>query len=352
VRFLLPRRRRSADAVLRHFRSDATRGARLRIRALRGALWVGRGWPLAREQLGVTWPPSGPPDTIETHLHEVLGQKVTLGVQLGPPRANRKPILQVLDAADRPMAFGKLGIDDLTRRLVLAEGAALMTLSGLSMPGIARPELIHRGSWNNAELLVVSALPLSKTRHGVPESKLVEAMRTVARSTGCHSVRPGRTAHMLALRERASGLRHPDIRGRTITAIDSLLASERPWTLGAWHGDWTVWNQASHGDQVLLWDWERFASGVPVGWDALHFALRQELVGREPTPEVARHLLSRAEVLLQPFDVDPQVARAVAVAYLIELAVRYTADGQREAGGRTARVEEWILPALGSPSSC
>ena len=56
-------------------------------------------------------PGPGTPDTIETHLREILGREISLGIQLGPPRANRKPILQVLDSDGQPLAFGKLGIN-------------------------------------------------------------------------------------------------------------------------------------------------------------------------------------------------------------------------------------------------
>ncbi|MEO7352105.1 MAG: hypothetical protein ABIR34_07865, partial [Marmoricola sp.] len=44
-RFLLPRDRRAALSILRHFRSDGTAASRRRITALRAVIRVTGGWP-------------------------------------------------------------------------------------------------------------------------------------------------------------------------------------------------------------------------------------------------------------------------------------------------------------------
>ena len=46
----------------------------------------------------------------------------------------------------------------------------------------------------------------------------------------------------------------------------------RPVDFGSWHGDWAPWNMGYRDDIVQLWDWERFSSPVPIGFDAIHFA--------------------------------------------------------------------------------
>ena len=43
---------------------------------------------------------------------------------------------------------------------------------------------------------------------------------------------------------------------------------------------------ARHGDEVLLWDWEHYEEGVPVGFDALHFR-GQQLRNAERKPSTA-----------------------------------------------------------------
>ena len=67
-------------------------------------------------------------------------------------------------------------------------------------------------------------------------------------------------------------------------ALESRPARRR-LAFGAWHGDWTPWNMASTAGGLLVWDWERFATGVPVGFDALHYWLQIER--RRPPPRPA-----------------------------------------------------------------
>jgi hypothetical protein len=59
-----------------------------------------------------------------------------------------------------------------------------------------------------------------------------------------------------------------------------------PLDFGAWHGDWTPWNMAWHRGVLRLWDWERFARGVPDGFDLLHYRL-QEAMRTAPGPPYA-----------------------------------------------------------------
>ena len=345
-RFLLPRDRRAAVNVLRHFRSDGTPGARRRIAALGHAIRVTGGWPLARGALSVVT--SGTPDTgtIETHLKEILGADFHLGIHLGPPRANRKPILQVLGTNGEPLAFGKLGVDPLTRRLVRAEASALRALAQMDLPGMRVPQLVHEGDWNGAALLVTTPLPLRHADRSVSRDKREAAMVTLATATGSTWSLPGASACLTDQRDRAAALSHDLIRDRLLDSVAVLAEGTEEWEFGCWHGDWMVWNMASLGDELLVWDWERFGTAVPVGWDALHFALRDAFLRSEPMPTVARDLLAQAPELLKPFGVPAALVAPVTHSYLIELALRYTADGQREAGGRTARVEEWLLPVL------
>ena len=136
------------------------------------------------------------------------------------------------------------------------------------------------------------------------------------------------------------------VRTKALDALAVVAGRGGDWEFGAWHGDWTAWNMARHGDRLLLWDWERFEVGVPIGWDALHHALRSDLDTRPPSVAVTRQLLARAPELLAPFGVHPRDAHDIALAYLVHLALRYAGDGQEIAGEPTARVSEWLLPVL------
>lgn len=340
-RFLLPASRRHQAAVIRHFRPAATAAARRRSMALRAVSMVTGGWPITRGRLAVRGE-----GTIESRLTELLGEQVVLGVQLGPPRANRKPLLQVMDVHGGPLAVGKIGVDPLTNRLVDAEGAALAHLARVSLsPALRVPELVAHTDWHGAALVLMSHLPLAGARTPTDDHRDA-AMLEIALCGFVEELRFGEGPVGRRLAADIDALSHPKVREQARAVLERLAGVRRPWRHGTWHGDWTAWNCAASRDQVLVWDWERMETGVPVGWDALHYRLRADLQGRPPSPEVTRDLLARAPRLLAPFGVAPEDATGVTSAYLLELAVRYTADGQREAGGRSARVEEWLLPVL------
>jgi len=57
-------------------------------------------------------------------------------------------------------------------------------------------------------------------------------------------------------------------------------------------------------------------------------------------------LLRDAPALLAPLGVSPDDADAVTVLYGLELASRYVADGQLEAGAAVGAVDTWLVPAL------
>lgn len=135
------------------------------------------------------------------------------------------------------------------------------------------------------------------------------------------------------------------------SALGDLADLAGPTTLsfGSWHGDWTAWNMASTRDGLLVWDWERFTSPAPVGYDALHCWLQAEVVGNASDPaRAAVTCLRRAPALLEPFDVTTPRARLTALLYLADLSVRYLADRQEHAGAKLGAPRRWLLPALTS----
>ena len=49
-----------------------------------------------------------------------------------------------------------------------------------------------------------------------------------------------------------------------------------------------------------VWDWERFSSGVPVGFDALHLFLTTRLPSARTASALPRDVLESAPRLLDP----------------------------------------------------
>jgi hypothetical protein len=154
------------------------RTARLRKRAIRLAMASGAGPFLFRDRLRIQAPEDSP--TIVSYLRAALGSDIRLSMHVGAPRANRKPVLQLLTAAGEPIGFAKIGIDPLTSRLGLAEREALAQLATARLGGLTVPRVLHYGTWNGLGVLVLGPLPTWRERRPLSDSRLAAAMREVA----------------------------------------------------------------------------------------------------------------------------------------------------------------------------
>jgi hypothetical protein len=214
-------------------------------------------------------------------------------------RANRKPVLSVSGPGGR-LAFVKIGDSARTRDLVRNEARALRLVAAAAPATIVAPAVLHHGRWRGLEVLVLSPLPVP-TR---PWARRVPA----------------------PLVERAV---------QEIAALDPGA----PWCR---HGDFAPWNMAPTRDgRLLVWDWERFESGVPLGFDAVHLFFQRALTRMGPA-RAARACVARALRTLAPYGLSAAEARLTAIRYLIELAGRHAADGHEPLGPPGA----WLTPAV------
>ncbi|WP_204042104.1 hypothetical protein [Acrocarpospora phusangensis] len=111
---------------------------------------------------------------------------------------------------------------------------------------------------------------------------------------------------------------------------------------GAWHGDFSPWNVCAGGDgELLVWDWERFEVGVPIGFDALHHFFHGALRRMRPG-QAAQACVSRAGRILEPFGLSFAEARLTAAHYLMTLADRHRRDDHEPLGPAS----DWLNPVL------
>lgn len=340
-RFLLPSGRSGARA-LRAFSGHASLPNRLRTQLASGAMTLGLGGLLFRDRVRVV----DSPDGISAELARLLGTPVRVAVYGGHPRANRKPVLAAMEPGGRIVAFAKVGTTPLTAELVRAEADALRRVAGSTPAGVRVPRLISCGTWRGLELVVQEALPVHRSRP-MEQDVLRRTVESVARMTGLDAVPWGASAHAAQVRERLArtpGSPALDVLGRM---VDSLAADPEPLPLGCWHGDFTPWNSAVSGAAVLIWDWERFASGVPLGLDLLHYDLQQRVArSRRPSAELPRALVTAAPDRLEWLGLTPPQARRAVAAYLVEIASRYLADDQAGVGARAGDVAAWLVPVI------
>lgn len=344
---LLPLRpSRATAAVLQAHRTPGSLRQRLRHALLVAFARVGAAHLVPHK---VTVVPSDPraPDDLYTWLGAIVGGPVSLGIHLGPPRANRKPVLQLMDDHGRTVAFAKVGINELTRELVRAETGALTSLENPDFSCLTIPHILRSGQWREHELLVLAPVDTRSTSRSRPRL-LQRAMVELSTSQGHAREVLVRSAYWKQLRCRVENLPGPHTVGllAAVTSVE-VGSADLDVPLGAWHGDWTPWNMATRGDRVVLWDWERFCVGVPLGFDALHFELQSTIRRRRLAPyDAVSAITSRAAPLLAPFGVAAREAPLVTATYLIEIGARYLHDRQQEAGSRVGDISAWLLPHL------
>lgn len=267
---------RAASGAVRRFSAGLSRTEHLTRLAAGLALRLPGAHRLLADRLRIT-SASRAPESIETHLSELLGMPVLVSIGVGARRANQKPVLQVFDRTGRTVAYVKVGDGPISRQLVEREAQALREVAARCWQRLRTPTVVHDGSWRDLRLLAISPVPAaSRPRLGRPSGPPTAAMAELAAgfdggiSTVSGSPLFGR------LRSAVETV----IDGRSAvelgTALDRIedRRGNVALRLGGWHGDWTPWNMSVRGQQVGLWDWERFDTGVPVGFDLMHFLVQ------------------------------------------------------------------------------
>lgn len=335
--------RRVAVAAVQRFTEPQSRMARLKRDAVVLALRSGA-WPaLLRDRVQLK---TG--DSIDGYLRHVLRTDLSVSIHIGPARANRKPVLQLLSPSGDTIGFAKLGTGPLTRRLVRAETAALTALSHVKLEKVTVPSVLHSGQWRGHQVLIQSALPIWLPRTVLTAARLNEAMLEVAAACGITQGWLATSPYWADLRGRLALLGDQKEGLQLAEAARGLVdhCSDLGMRYGAWHGDWAPWNMAHTEGGLLVWDWERFTPGVPLGFDALHHDLQRRLQsGMDPRAAVEQ-TVRQAGGLLSPFEIVPDSAEITALLYLVDLAARYLADRQAEAGARLGVLGTWLLPVL------
>jgi hypothetical protein len=354
-KLIVPSGRRAAAAAVRGYGEPGSAKAMLGKRALSIMLAGGLGSAIG-DRMVVRVP--GGAQTIDSFLAEMAGQPVELGMHVGEARANRKPVLQLLTEAGDTIGFAKIGINRLTADLVRHEHAALTRVGKVGLTHLRVPAVVGRGSWNGLEVLLLDALPVWLTRMRLTDDRLAVALAELARSTGTSQSTLSGSGYAERLLGRLDGAdeRGSDRHGANDCGAEALralitrlaeVAGTSSLTFGCWHGDLTRWNLAYTSGGLLVWDWERFADGVPIGFDTLHYWLQARVVrSRHDAAGAAARCVAIAPELLAAFDVPPAQARLTALAYLAELSVRYFIDRQAEAGARLGAPDRWLMPAI------
>ncbi|MEV6343484.1 hypothetical protein [Actinoplanes sp. NPDC051851] len=345
-RLLIPAASASvAAAAVRRYAEPQSRMARLKRDAVVAAVRTRTTGLLLRDRIRIAGPVSA---SIDGYLSSALRRDLSVSVHIGPARANRKPVLQLLSPEGETFGFTKIGTGPLTQRLVRAETAALTALGTCSLTRLTVPRVLHAGQWRGMQVLVQSALPVWLPRSPLTPRRLTAAMLDIAGCSGYTTGPLTGSAYWHDLRGKLAAVGDRAEGSKLVAAVDMLARHSGETTLryGAWHGDWAPWNMANLADALLVWDWERFATGVPLGFDAVHHELQRRIQNTGDARGAVEATLRRADELLAPFGVAPVAREITALLYLVDLAVRYLTDRQAEAGARLGVLGTWLLPVL------
>jgi hypothetical protein len=104
---------------------------------------------------------------------------------------------------------------------------------------------------------------------------------------------------------------------------------------------------ASTTQGLLVWDWERFTTGVPLGFDPIHHELHSRLQSGTPGPRAVEQAVHSAKNRLRSsLEMADESAEVTALLYLVDLGARYLHDQQVEGGQRLDMIGSWLLTAL------
>ena len=305
-RLLVPAGRRAGAAALRTYGEPGSARTMLATRALAAFIASGVGGVVLRDRLCVGAP------SIQAHLSDVLGCPVSVGLHLRADRANRKPVLQLVTVDGRIAGVAKIGINPLTADLVRAERTALAAVNAARPARFVPPKILSSATWNGLEVLVLSPLPVWLRRVRPQPDQLATAAAEVAAIAQPRVMPLVGSEFWRRLKARLAaagdGDDHSALRAALVLLADQAGSAEV--TFGAWHGDWVPWNMAFTRQGLLVWDWERFGTEVPLGFDALHHWLQRQVasMGTDPATAAAG-CVTQAPALVEPFGVDQARAR-------------------------------------------
>jgi hypothetical protein len=346
-RFLLPAS--SSGAALGSLRSyNNLRPPR--VRAARSAVALALRTParrfVSRDRVIVTWPdPANSPVSL---LRDILGVRdLAFAIGLAPRGPNRKPVLQAFSSTGRPLAFVKVGWNEITRARVRNESEALRLWKDAKSP-LRVPRLLHEDSLGSLHLSVSAPLPPEVTRYETRSGVPLEALRSVWGHEAGRRGEIARDPYVRSLRERSLALSDAGRRRLLVGIIDAVADRDgsREVNFAPSHGDWVPWNLAREGDFVHAFDWEHWSAERPLGFDVVHWHFQSAFIaGEKPLAAAWTAATAGAAQDLKRMGLGDRLASAVASLYLVEMTLR-AAESIQVGGAPNPRWEESINAVL------
>jgi hypothetical protein len=284
------------------------------------------------------------PDELLTHHVRTIVDRpdAALAISFGPPRPDRKPVVQVLTLDGDFLGWGNVGWNEPTRGLLANEASVLRRWARHRPRTFSVPELLHEGPWQEHTCSVVSspsADGLTAAVDGIPS---IEVTREIA-SLGGTAIAPlASTPWWRSIVRRAASVREPT--SLVLRWMHDLHGRRLVWR-GSWHGSWDPRCLRRVGVVLHVGGWERSADGVPLGLDPIHFAFQRALRGGRDVGRASRVAIRTSAGALRALGVPLEDDPLLMACLLAELLVRLERSG-RGSSGRGAGISEELLADL------
>lgn len=241
-----------------------------------------------------------------------LGESgIVAAIGAGPPRRNRKPVIQLLRKNGSTIGFAKVGWSPMTTELVTNEARWLRAVAGRLPDPIDAPRVVLHDTFGDNEVVVTTPLQITPT-FTTPSPVADEVVIAVGRCLG---------STVKTVREIVGGRGLTDSCGPAITTLlERHSATEIE--VGLWHGDFTPWNMASTKGRRLVWDWEFAGDDRPIGFDLIHREL--ERVRRAAANNEAAAVDAAMAFTSPAWNLDGDQLEATRCLYLAEIIARET----------------------------
>lgn len=261
-------------------------------------------------------------------LARMLGEaRIVAAIGAGPPRRNRKPVMQLLRPDGSTVGFAKVGWSDLTRELVTNEAHWLRAVAGRLPSELEAPRVLLHEEVGGNDVVVTTPL-IVRPRLKTPEPVADDVVLALGRCLGTETTTVRQSIEHTGLADSAAA-GSIDV-GRLLERHGDVAIE-----VGLWHGDFTPWNMATTPAARLLWDWEFAGDGRPIGFDLIHRELERV---RRAAPGNEEAAVEAAMEFTSPvLRVDEAQLEAIRCLYLAEIVARET----RLAG------QGWVPESLG-----
>ncbi len=232
---------RAAAQSVRRYHDGASPAHRLKMGFTEAALRVGGARFLRSRRITIEpGPGPGLVDLLADRLERPIAR---FAVTLGPPRPNRKPVLQLFDERGSTIGFAKVSVDPFTDELVRRESTWLELAHRHRDPALRVPAVVWSGEIGDQFVSVVAPTWARRRPPSDPSPPpaLLSAIHRISTPVSAPALASAPARALLSLSD-----------GRAEEAVGLLsIPDGHRSALGAWHGDLTPWNLLSSTGKAL-----------------------------------------------------------------------------------------------------